>query len=177
MIFILTGPVHSGKTAFLKKLIERLKDSGISVAGYWSERVSVQEKISGYDLVDLDSRRQFPLLRKTGHPDWPRTGVFYFQPEGLAAARKIIHNAGKAELLVVDELGPAEISGSGLWPVLSRVIDPVHCLLVVRQSLATRFINLIKPQALEIFRPGGEDRVEFIVSRIVEVLRPGNSSG
>ncbi|MBC7360679.1 MAG: DUF2478 domain-containing protein [Candidatus Aminicenantes bacterium] len=177
MIFVLTGPVHSGKTTFLKKLVEKLKERGLQVAGYLSKQVVMGREIDGYDLIDLNSGKRQAFLRKSNFQDELPTGSFYFLPEGLRVAAAIIRSGVEAELLIVDEVGPAEISGNGIWPVLLAVIRQVDCLLVVRDRYLSDFTSLIKTEPVEIFRPGQTEQVEKVVSKIMRVMRSKKSGG
>jgi len=45
MIFILTGPVHSGKTTFLKKVVNELKEQNFQIDGFLSEAVLKNQEI------------------------------------------------------------------------------------------------------------------------------------
>jgi nucleoside-triphosphatase THEP1 len=178
MIFVLTGPVHSGKTTFLKKLVTRLKEKRLLLSGYLSEQVVMGQEIDGYDLIELTSGKRQAFLRKSGFQDeLLSAGAFYFLPEGLRTAAGIIRSGVEAELLIVDEVGPAEISEKGIWPELSEVSKRVNCLLVVRDRLLPDFISLIKTEPEEIFRPGQTEQAEKVALKIMRVMRSKKSGG
>lgn len=146
VINILTGPVHSGKTTLLKNTIPVLRENYFLIDGYLSEAIWKNKEFIGYDLIDLKDHRYHPFIRKQGQQDWQRIGPFSFLPGTLDIAKKIIHRSKKADLCVVDEVGPLELTGKGIWPALEDVllIPKQNVLLVVRESILIKFIGNIK---------------------------------
>jgi nucleoside-triphosphatase THEP1 len=146
VINILTGPVHSGKTTLLKNTIPVLREKNFRVDGYLSDAIWKNEEFIGYDLIDLKDHRYHPFIRKQGQQDWQRIGPFYFLPRTLDIAKKIIHRSKKADLCVVDEVGPLELTGKGVWPILKDIlmIPKQDVLLVVRESLLKNFMEKIQ---------------------------------
>jgi nucleoside-triphosphatase THEP1 len=153
MILVLTGPVHSGKTTLLRKLIPGLKEQKIAVDGYLSIAVFKDGELVGYDLFDLKKEKAWPFLRKEGEAHWEKAGPYFFIPQALEKAKKkILHRRSKG-FLVVDEVGPGEIRGGGLWPELQGILSSPsrRCLLVVRRTILEEFRNLLKPVAPKVF--------------------------
>lgn len=64
-------------------------------------------------------------------------GPYYLLPHGLKTAEATILSYKPGEILIVDEVGPMELSGRGIWPALSEVLSrpSLDCLLVVRKPL------------------------------------------
>jgi len=172
MIFILTGPVDSGKTTFLKRVIEELKRQKIKLDGFLSEALKDQEKI-GYDLLDLGGGKSVPFIRKSGRQDWQRIGPYFFIPKGLSWAKKIILRSRKAEVLVVDEIGPLELSGQGLWDVLEKVIFQrvQKFLFVLRREILEDFLKMVGKIKVKIFDIEEED----VFSRLIEEIKTPQS--
>ncbi len=153
MIFILTGPVDSGKTTFLKRVIEELKKQKVKMDGFLSEGiVEGQEKI-GYDLVDLGVGKSIPFIRKSGQQDWQRIGPYFFIPEGLSRAKMIILQSREADILVVDEIGPLELSGQGVWDALEHVVFQrlQNYLFVLRREILEDFLKMVGKIEVKIF--------------------------
>lgn len=153
MIFILTGPVHSGKTTLLKKVVRELKGQKYRVDGFLSEAVREKEETVGYDLFDLKRERSIPFIRKTGEKEWQKIGSYFFIPQALAEAEKIILRGIEADILVVDEIGPLELSGKGFWPALKRVVfKPLPSFLfVMRISMLESFLGILGKGEIKIF--------------------------
>jgi iron complex transport system ATP-binding protein len=143
VINILTGPVHSGKTTFLKKSIPVLREKKIGIDGYLSEAAWRKEKFIGYDLMDLNENRLFPFIRMHGQEEWEKIGSFFFLPETLGLAKRIIRRSKKEDLCLVDEVGPLELKGKGVWPALEDVlmIPEQDLLLVMRESILKDFVR------------------------------------
>lgn len=153
MIFILTGPVHSGKTTLLKKMTQKLKQGELKIEGFLSESQWRGEEIIGYDLLDLSDQKSHPFIRKTGKKDWEKKGPYYFIPETLALAKQIIGSASNTDICVIDEVGPLELSGKGLWTALEEAlrIHSASLLLVVRISILGKFLSKINRKDVRVF--------------------------
>ncbi len=168
MIFILTGEVGSGKTTLLKKIVAELKQRGVRVDGFWSDRLMDGEETVGYDLFDLKKRTCIPFLRKNGRAGWQRVGPYFVLPAGLAEAGKIIGRSLSHELLVIDEAGPLELEGKGCWPALYRLLlEPSRrFFLVIRRSILEECLKLLNQAPTEIFEAREADP-----GRIVDTIK------
>lgn len=137
---IITGPIESGKTSAILALSAALKEKGILVDGIASPRLLAHGKTVGYKVQDVRSGEEYPLcsLRPPGLP----FRRFYFSPEGLAKANIILARAAKeAEVAVIDEVGPLELSGHGFAPGLSACLAAkAFLLLSVRPHLLSAFL-------------------------------------
>lgn len=153
MIFLLTGPVHSGKTTLLREIVQELKRENLNVHGFLSEVVLKNDKIIGYDLFDLKEEEVIPFIRREGEKEWEQIGSFYLIPKSLAEASKIILRSRDADLVVVDEVGPLELEGKGLWPALEQVIfqPQVHYLLVARTNIMEDFLKVLGKKEVKVF--------------------------
>jgi iron complex transport system ATP-binding protein len=154
VITILTGPVGSGKTTFLERSLPSLRERHPNLDGYLSLRVLADGETAGYDLRDLRTAARTPLLRRRGDADGPRVGPYVLLPRGLAAAGEIIRRGDPADLLIVDEVGPLELAGGGVWPVLIGELSGRNrpALVVVRESLVDRVRAAFAGRELEVIR-------------------------
>lgn len=170
MIFVLTGAVHSGKTTSLRRMIEELRKESIRIDGYLSEVVLENQEISGYDLLDLREEKLTPFIRREGEENWERVGSYSLIPQGLSRAKGIILRGTKADILVVDEVGPLELAGKGIWPALEKVLflPKPDSILVVRKSILEDFLESIESHEVRIF---DTDDTEFSERMIQEVKR------
>lgn len=143
-VFILTGPVHSGKTTFLEEKWALSREQGVAVQGYLSPSVRSGKRIIGYDLLSLSEGQAFPFLIEKGLADGQNVGPFVLVPETLALAQRIIRQAYGAHLLVVDEIGPLELEGRGVWPALAEALikTPLRILITIRDGLVDPFRRL-----------------------------------
>ncbi|MBE0712746.1 MAG: hypothetical protein IH583_10210 [Candidatus Aminicenantes bacterium] len=153
MILVLSGPVHGGKTTFLERSLARWASHGLAPDGFLSVAVTGARGATGYDLLELKTGRRRPYLRREGEPGVERIGPFFFVPSTLERARSIIGEADPRELLIVDEVGPLELQGGGLWPVLREALSRpgLRCLLVVREEILKDVVAAIAPGVARIF--------------------------
>lgn len=169
MIIILAGSVHSGKTTLLKKVVCELKRQKYKVDGFLSEAVWTREETVGYDLFDLKKERSIPLIRRTGEEEWQKIGSYFFIPQSLAEAEKIILRGKEADILVVDEVGPLELSGRGFWPALKQVVfQPLTSyILVIRKNIIKDFLAMLGKSKVKIFDIKNKD----IFTQLIEEIK------
>lgn len=153
MIFILTGPVHSGKTTLLNRVVYELKKQGVKIDGFLSKAVEEKEETLGYDLFDLKKESSIPYIRRKGEKEWQKIGSFFFIPQGLNKAEEIILRGKDADVLIVDEVGPLELAGKGLWPALKNILfqPKAHYLLVVRTDILKDFLKMLGKNKVKVF--------------------------
>ncbi len=169
MIFILTGPVHSGKTTLLEKAVHVFREHKVKVDGFLSKALREGQELIGYDLFDLREGSSIPLLRTKGEKEWQRVGSYFFLPSGLDEAERIILRSKDADLSVVDEIGPLELSGKGFWPALKQVLFPPQAvyLIVVRERILEDFFGVLERSQTRVF----DIRDEDILSQLTEEIR------
>lgn len=153
MVLVLTGPVHCGKTTFLERASADWEARGVRCCGFLSPVVTDESGETGYDLLELPGRLRRPYLRRQGPPDAERTGPFVFVPAALERARAILRRPRGAALLVVDEVGPLELRGGGLWPDLGEAVRRPEgtALLVVREDILAGLAAAIAPLVPIVF--------------------------
>jgi iron complex transport system ATP-binding protein len=123
------------------------------VSGFLSLYATDKNEFIGYDLYDLKQGTQLPFIRTTGEKHWQRIGAYSFIPESLEHAQNIILHAGEADLCVVDEVGPLELEGKGLWPALKNVIylPSPDFILVVRDTILGNWLGTLEHARVKIF--------------------------
>ena len=168
MILVLTGVVHSGKTTFLKNFLPSLEALQLPVCGYLSPLVMVEGRAAGYDLFDIRKGQAIPFLRTEGEAGWPKVGPYFFLPAGLEAAETAIRSHRPGEILIVDEVGPMELSGRGVRSALKEALSKpsVYCLLVVRKPLLTDLRRMLGNQQVEVFDIAARDIVPSLLLRL-----------
>lgn len=166
-IYLLTGPVRSGKTT---RLLHWARNAG---------------HVDGLLCPDSDGRRhayalatriRFPLqvldgTQQTG--DSLRIGRFVFSRAAFSRAQQLLLASWRSQpnYLVIDEVGPLELAGDGLEPALTRIIAAYRdqpsagrLLLVVRDRLLDEVIGQygLRGKCLVIDKPdrldGGQRR-------------------
>jgi iron complex transport system ATP-binding protein len=143
----------------LQRVTAQLKSQNITVYGFLSLSIKENNEFIGYDLYDLKRDTQSPFIRKEGEEHWQRMGAYFFIPETLDQAQNIIFHAGDADICIVDEVGPLELEGKGLWPALKKVIylpSPDY-VLVVRDSILENWLGAMGQSRIKIFKASDKE--------------------
>ena len=131
---IVTGDTGSGKTTLVGQTVERLRARDVPVAGILAPGFIKDGRRTGFDIVNLATGESTALAREQAgdagpHARWSR---FAFRPEGLdLGARALGPTAHSADVIVVDEVGPFELSGGGWAPALDRLSKDYRGTLVL----------------------------------------------
>ncbi len=130
------GAKHSGKTSSVSQLAERARNEGFCVGGLLAPSIYLNGRLTGFEAVDLLSFTRVPLANRLPG----KTGSFHFMQEGLKFGHTAL-NANRlsfAELIIIDEFGPLEISGGGWRDDVDLLLSRCKALvlLVVRDELA-----------------------------------------
>lgn len=162
MLFLWTGPKHSGKTTAAAKLAHAARQHGFRVAGLLAPSIYREGRLTGFDALDLRSGMRAPLAVRRDEPG--DVGQFHFLEEGLRLGSQAFGPAATdgMDLVVVDEFGKLELAGRG-WrgPVDSLVhADRTPLVVVVRRALAdavrevyasvpTRLLDATAPESID----------------------------
>ncbi|MDY6914214.1 MAG: nucleoside-triphosphatase [Planctomycetota bacterium] len=169
-LILWTGPKHSGKTTAVLKLVSKARSAGFSVAGLVAPAVYHGRRLTGFDVVDIHTKKRTTLSRLGGHG--PQIiGEFALTAEGLALGRKALGPAaGTADMVIVDEFGPLELAGGGWREAVDELLRSTGGLglLVVRDGsvdAVRRLYALFQP--LIVPAAGGADALKTVI----DVLR------
>jgi nucleoside-triphosphatase THEP1 len=137
---VITGATGSGKTTLALAVVDRLRARGLRVAGVVAPGLLHDGRRTGFDLVNLATGERAALAREQQNVDGPhaRWSRFAFSPEGLALGRRALADGARgADVVVIDEVGPFELSGGGWAAALDALTHQYHgrLLLVVRDSV------------------------------------------
>lgn len=109
--WLLTGPPGIGKSTVVSRVIYLVRTKGYAVGGCLTkERRSGRER-TGFTIVDLMSGLEATLASSQSSLG-PRVGRYRVDVKGLAevGASALMHAATGAEFIVIDELGPMELT-------------------------------------------------------------------
>ncbi len=173
MIFIITGDVHEGKTSYVEKLITKLKENQLQLAGFLAKGSFNQDVRDAYKLLNLSTNESIALASIHENPGWIRFRRFWFNPQAFNEGHRILEQAAglRNGLIVVDEVGPMELDQKGWHASLLKLtsISQSVQLWVVRRNLVEEVSQAyrLKPAMLiDIFTTDVEESIEMIVSNM-----------
>lgn len=144
-IYIITEDEHKGKTTFVKNIVSRLLNSGLNIQGFIAEAVVVDKKLTGYDLKNVQNNKKVQIITKDKHDNWLKLGPYFFNPGGFDFGIDILNNKNinNADLIIIDEIGPLELSGKGWCNQINNLltVNPVPMIWVVRKSIIKEVIE------------------------------------
>jgi nucleoside-triphosphatase THEP1 len=153
-IYIFTGERDSGKTTFLKNIIEQLIEKGITMDGFYAEKKFRDNVFSVYNLVHiLDGTKQEFLILKSDLSD-PNSTRFDINSNALGIGYQWLNEISTSvELIIIDEVGKWELQGKGWSKAIENTIKHSNqpILLVVREKFLTDIISHFNIENYSIF--------------------------
>ena len=150
-LIIISGPINSGKTTYLHRLISHYAHAGTSVGGVTAEARYEGGRKSGYDIRDIASGQETALVRSrsaapSAEEAVQRVGRFVVLNSGLAFTKRALEAGLGCEVLCLDEIGPLEMSGGGHMPTLELLLGKYHgvLVLVARESVVEELAGIAK---------------------------------
>lgn len=143
-VFILTGPVQSGKTTALLNWLVDKKISGILTPILEGRRV----------VYLIKSKQYLPLETSDTQESTISVGRYTFLQSAFDTMNQHLQDNTNADSdwLVVDEVGPLELRSEGLYPALQKILVTASpkVLLVVRESLVQSVIEKFRLEGAQI---------------------------
>jgi nucleoside-triphosphatase len=168
-IVIITGERGAGKTTLVTAVVERLRAAGACVGGVLAPGTVRDGRRNAFDVVDLATGERRPLSARDAQPGWIEEKCFWVDPDGYRLGNAALSRAG-ADVVVVDEVGPWELAGSGWAARLdSLVAGAVPLLLVVRGHCVFDVVTRWQLEPLAIVEVA-EGRPEAIAGQLLVVL-------
>jgi nucleoside-triphosphatase len=176
-IWLVTGPPGIGKSTLVSKIVLRLMSNGVIVGGCTtSEKRSRGERV-GFEIRDLTNGTQGELASVTGKLG-PRVGKYRVNLQDLASvgARGLSDAAVSSELVVMDELGPMELTSPEFRRAVRTCIDSRKPILaVVHERLEDDLIAELRSKAtetLELSQDNRDAETERLAKTIAAELNP-----
>jgi len=167
---MLVGDRHSGKTTACRRLVEAAEERGLIVAGIVSAAMVRDGKVVGYEVIHIATNESAVLATLDG-PGAQRVGRFHFRKEGLGLGRHALSGFDELDdsLVIVDEVGPLELSGGGWAELLPALAERAGLtLLTVRRTLASEVARTwgVSPEAIFDLADGPNAIVAAILRRV-----------
>jgi nucleoside-triphosphatase THEP1 len=145
---ILTGAVQSGKSTLAEKLIHRLKEKNITMAGILARGLWKNNQREGFDLVNIRTGKVTPLARRSAELATQNSDkiLFSFFEQGVTAGYDALNVARckTASIILVDEIGKLEAKGLGWASCLSPLLTLSRALhiWIVRENLIRQICRI-----------------------------------
>jgi len=172
-ILIITGEKHQGKTTAIKKIIEELTARGMTPAGFYTELNNADEALTRYNLVTPEDGKEVLFCSMDPDTGTQRYGRYYFSDAALARGKEVLAKAveDKASIIVIDEIGPLEMSGGGWSPAIELICQGsgIPMIWAVRKSLAikaARKWDVGDVRIVDLGEVGAADKISQIASQI-----------
>ena len=122
---MLTGRPGVGKTTMVNRVYEHYSKNGFKIEGLTTREVREGGARTGFMITDLSSGKEGWLARKEPGAG-PRVGSYVVVPDdlekiGVAALERSMN--GAADLVIVDEIGPMEMTSVSFRNNISRVLN------------------------------------------------------
>lgn len=146
-IFILSGPIQSGKTTRLLKWCEGRND----VAGILTPDMDGRRY-----FMDVASKELFRMEATENEKNILGIGKYKFSKAAFERASQILSNAinKNSGWIIIDEVGPLELKGEGFSEVIKKLfsISPqLNIVLVVRENLFATVLQYFNIQEYSLF--------------------------
>ncbi len=156
-----------------------LKARQLRLAGFLCRGEFSGGSRSAFILEDLDNGKVYPLATTTEMKEWIPFRRFFFNPLALAEGEKIIRKGldMKADLVVVDEVGPWELEGGGWSSVLDLLAGEtgVTQLWIAREGMVDEICRRWNIPGEHIFRM--DDQPENILLEVLYKQIKNNQTG
>ncbi len=122
-----TGPPGVGKSTLVQKVAAK---TGCHVGGVLARDMRFKDRRIGFELLDLASGATGVLADEEG--TGPQLGKYRVHPEELdSIGARAVENAIVCDLIVVDEIGPMELSSKRFVAAVEKALSSDKPMLVV----------------------------------------------
>ncbi|HSN94845.1 MAG TPA: nucleoside-triphosphatase [Anaerolineaceae bacterium] len=172
----LTGKSGSGKTKSIQAIIKAAQNAGISLFGFYCPAIFQENEKIGMQVCLLpDGEPQIlGLLEK--RKNWFPIGQWWMDPDVFELVNDHIKRSVKSDLLIIDEIGPAEIEVNTGWPAAMELLKEDRFKLGI-VSFRPAFISFFKEKYPGIkvidLDEGGQREIDHLIERFCKADLPG----
>lgn len=139
----LTGQSGAGKTKAFQTLIQAAENAGLSIFGFYSPAIFSDKEKTGMEVSLLPNKKTNILGTLQKQANWLQVGRWWMDPKVFELVKEHVKTFTGSDLLLIDEIGPAEINEQKGWPeALELLKDDRYRLGVV--SFRPAFIGFFK---------------------------------
>ena len=172
-IYIISGETRSGKTTFLKQIIEKLsQQKNYQINGIIAHGIDKNGERFGFEIENLANGERMLLCTQKPSNKAEKTGRFYFDKKGLEFGKKILtYNLQTTNLLVIDEIGYLELKGKGWFSAIEEAMQypKLNMIWVVRKRILEDVLNLWQHPNIKVIDIRNQDAKQ-IADNLLSVL-------
>jgi len=145
-LLLITGAPGVGKTTVLLRAVEALKNMGFRVGGMLSREVRERGTRVGFEIVDFETEKR-GWLAHVNQPDGPQVSKYRVNLRNLETlgAASIRNALAKAQIVIVDEIGPMELFSSAFREAVVQAINSEKPVLgVIHHRARDPLIDSVK---------------------------------
>jgi nucleoside-triphosphatase THEP1 len=156
-VVIITGERGAGKTTLAAAVVELLRATDVRVGGVLAPGTYRDGRRYSFDVVAVATGERRPLSCRDPKDGWVEERCFWADPEALALGNAALC-ADDADVVVVDEVGPWELAGSGWAARLGALVRaPAALLLVVRHACLFDVVSRWELEPTAVVEADGAD--------------------
>jgi nucleoside-triphosphatase len=153
-----TGSPGIGKSTLVAKVATA---TGMRVGGVLARDKRYKDRRIGFELLDLATGAVGMLADETG--SGPQLGKYRVHPEDLdGLGARAIENALKCELIVVDEVGPMELTSHRFVSAVEMAIASSRPMLVVLHEWSNHRLAKKIRSTFQVITVTRENRVALV---------------
>jgi nucleoside-triphosphatase THEP1 len=142
-VIIIAGEKNEGKTTFIKNILSEIKENGIKTGGIISEKIFENEKLIGYNIIDIETSKNNAFLRKGDFDNCDKIKKYSILKSGLEFGNdSLIKAAENNSLLIIDEVGQLELLNKGWHQSILEILKSDVKTIII--TVRTEFIETIK---------------------------------
>lgn len=163
-VYIISGHSNDGKTNWITKAVEFLKDKNLSVSGVVAPGVWDGDEKKAIDSILLPDEELVHLaVRK---PDFSEgySRKWKFDDEVMEKINNHLGNLGDCDYVVIDEIGPLEVIKKQGFTNALKILEQgnfKNVIVAVRPSLVNKLYDIVhkdyKIQILEVDKNPNHD--------------------
>lgn len=154
-ITIISGETRSGKTTYLKNLINKFKSEkkDVKIGGILAHGIDENGNRLGFEIEDISNGNKFLLSNSTKEEGDIKVGKYFFKRNSIDLGKEILNKAIQdSDLLIIDEIGHFELKGKGWFDEIENaMLNPnLDMIWVVRKSLLEKVLKLWQHSNIEV---------------------------
>jgi len=180
-IFFTTGPPGIGKTTILLKAAEALQKKEYKLGGMLTREVREKGTRVGFEIIDYETKKH-GWLAHVRQPEGPQVGKYRVNLADLESigASAIYNAVAKAEIVVIDEVGPMELHSTAFKEAVSEALESGKPVIgVIHERAQDNLIKAIKENDdAEIIRVTQINRGQihsYLVEKVNQLLKEKNT--